>query len=235
MDDRNAIASGLLPPRLLCIALVLALISTIASLSARAAEGAKAPEAGAAYATPEAAFAAVFITSGLGERAYRENREYAAAIYEMPDGSWHSTAVVAGGQTQSTIPYHAVPPEAVNIVGAHTHGQPHIPGDAWNLYGVDFSQADLRNAVRNYRTTHGLIARQFLLTSELKILSLTITGEPALTVGLALVHLTEQPRLTPEAIHGTTEVLGQLPLPAESGARGGIFGTPVAAIGAPAF
>jgi len=214
---------GLLPPRLLCIALVLALLSTIVSLSASAAEVSALPDADAeaAYDSAEAAFAAVFINSGLGERAYQENREYAAAIYQLPDGHWHCTAVVAGGQTASAIPYHAVPPQALRIVGAHTHGQPHIPDDPWHLYGVDFSQADLRNAGYNYRATHGRIAVQLLLTSELKILRLTITGEPALAPSVLLVHVPEHDRLTPGAIHGTTEQLGQLPPPAAPHARAG--------------
>jgi hypothetical protein len=211
--ERGAQALGALPPPLLCIALVIALFSTIISLSASAAESTPVPGSETTYSSPEAAFAAIFIASGLGELAYRENREYAAAIYQMPDGRWRSTAVVAGSRTESAIPYHAVPEGALRIVGAHTHGQPHIPEDAGHLYGVDFSQADLHNAVQNYRTTRGRIAMQLLLSSELKILRLTLTGEPDLALGVAFVRSPKEARQTPGAIHGTTDLLGQLAAP----------------------
>jgi hypothetical protein len=227
--ERGVPALDMLPPRPLCIALVIALVSTIISLSASAAEGVPAADEDPAYASPEAAFAAVFLASGLGERGYWENREYAAAFYEMPDGSWHSTPIVAGTRTESAIPYHAVPPAALRIVGAHTHGQPHIPEDAWHLYGTDFSKADLRNAVHNYRATNGRIAAQFLLSSQLNILRLTLTGEPELALGVAFVRSPEEARLTPGAIHGTTELLGRLALPAAARTVGEAARTPQAA------
>lgn len=151
---------------------------------------------GHGYANAEAAFADVFLTSGLGLRAYRENREYAAAIYEMPDGSWHSTVPAAGGRMTSTIAYHLVPREALQIVGAHTHGQPIVPEDQGNTYGASFSSSDLRNASHNYRISRGKIAKQFLLTSELRILRLSLSGiGPGNESGL---------------VSSRTEVLGEL-------------------------
>jgi len=227
--ERGVQVTKLLPSRPLCIALVIALIGTNISLGVKAADGGMRPAGDAAYATPEAAFAAIFVTSGLGERAYQENREYAAAIYEMPDGLWYSTDVIAGSRLESAIPYHAVPPEALRIVGAHTHGQPRIPEDAWHLYGVDFSQADLRNAIYNYRTTHGRIAVQFLLSSELKILRLTLGGEAAMMPGVAFFRPSQEARLTPATIHGTTDLLGQLPLPDGTTTHGGPIRAPIAA------
>jgi hypothetical protein len=206
---RSARAPALLPPRLLCVALAIALVSTIISMTASAAETAPGDE-GRGYPSAEAAFAGAFIASGLAERGYRENREYAAAIYQLPDGSWHSTPALAGTRTESAIPYHAVPAAALQIVGAHTHGQPRIPEDPAHLYGVDFSQADLRNAVHNYRITRGRIAAQLLLTSELKVLRLTLSGDPELAMGETFVTSSEQARRAPGAIHGRMEVLDEL-------------------------
>ena len=130
--------------------------------------------ASAGYASAEEAFEAIFITSGVGQRGYDENREYAAALYQMPDGRWYATEVIAGGCTSSTIPYHKVPPEAIRIAGAHTHGQPHLPEDPSRIYGTDFSQTDRRNAIRAYQTTHGVIDTQFLLTSRLAVLRMSL-------------------------------------------------------------
>jgi hypothetical protein len=206
----------LLPPRLLRFALLLALVSTLLSLSAVAADSLQFPDDDTGYPSAEAAFAAEFITSGLGERAYRENREYAAAIYQLPDGSWHCTPAMAGSRTGSAIPYHAVPTSAVQIVGAHTHGQPHIPEDPWQLYGVDFSQADLRNAVHNYRTTKGRIAAQLLLTSDLRILRLTLSGEADPAAAEEMETSLQAGRLRSGGIHGRSELLGQLRIPAGS-------------------
>jgi hypothetical protein len=128
-----------------------------------------------AYADARQAFDAVFIRSGLGWRGYVENREYAAAIYLMPDGRWHATRPVRGGLTRSTIPYGEVPPDALQIVGAHTHGQPHIAGDSSHLYGTDFSEADRRAAIHNYQATRGRISSQLLLTSRLEILQMDLS------------------------------------------------------------
>lgn len=213
-DTRNDPVRTMMPPRLLCIALAIALVSTIISLSASAAEAQRPGEA--AYDSPEAAFAAVFLASGLGERAYHENREYAAAIYEMPDGRWYSTAVVAGDRTQSAIPYHAVPQAALRIVGAHTHGQPHIPEDDHHVYGLDFSQVDLRNGVSNFRSTHGRISAQLLLTSDLKILRLRLSGQPGMVLGLVSAPTKQEILLAPGDVRGTTELLGQLPVPTDA-------------------
>jgi hypothetical protein len=128
----------------------------------------------AGYATVEHAFEATFIESGLGQRGYDENREYAAALYLMPDGRWYSTPVLAGSRTVSSIPYHLVPAEAVRIAGAHTHGQPRIPEDPTHVYGTDFSQADRRNAIQAFRTSGGRIDTQLLLTSQLVVLRMSI-------------------------------------------------------------
>lgn len=127
------------------------------------------------YVDAEQAFDAVFIRSGLGWRGYVENREYAAAIYQMPDGRWHVTRPVAGNLTTSSIPYSKVPSEAIRVVGAHTHGQPHIAGDPSHLYGTSFSEADRRAAIHNYQVTHGRIATQLLLTSRLEILEMNLS------------------------------------------------------------
>ncbi len=205
--------SSMLPPRLLCIALVIALVGTIISMSAAAADATPPGAAEGAYDSPEAAFTAVFLTSGLAERGYQENREYAAAIYQLPDGRWYSTTAAPGSRTECAIPYHAVPPAAIRIVGAHTHGQAKIPEDSGHLYGLDFSQVDLRNAVRNYRVTHGRIAVQLLFTSELKILRLTISGQPESILGLVATAPTPEFRRVPGAVQGTTELLGQFPVP----------------------
>jgi hypothetical protein len=144
-----------------------ALLLGIVPLIARAA-----PEAG--YASAEQAFEAVFITSGIGQRGYDENREYAAALYQMPDGRWYATEVTAGNLTGCAIPYHAVPPAAMRIAGAHTHGQPRLPGDASHIYGTDFSQTDRRNAIGAYQASHGKIDSQLLLTSRLEVLRMSI-------------------------------------------------------------
>ena len=126
------------------------------------------------YSNAEEAFDAAFITSGIGARGYEENREYAAALYQMPDGLWHATPVVAGNVTTSSIPYHLVPPQAVRIAGAHTHGQPRLPEDPTHVYGTDFSQTDRRNAIRAYQASHGRIDSQLLLTSQLAVLRMSI-------------------------------------------------------------
>lgn len=128
----------------------------------------------AGYATAEQAFEVVFIASGISELGYEENREYAAALYQMPDGLWHATPVVAGNVTTSSIPYHLVPPQAVRIAGAHTHGQPRLPEDPTHVYGTDFSQTDRRNAIRAYQASHGRIDSQLLLTSQLAVLRMSI-------------------------------------------------------------
>jgi len=131
------------------------------------------PQASGPYATAESAFVAVFIESGLGRRAYRENLEYAAALYQLADGSWRSTRVRVGTCDGSLIPYSWVPAAAVRIVGAHTHGQPRLAEDPDRVYGTDFSAADRRNAEHNFRLTQGRIGGQLLLSSELKILRLS--------------------------------------------------------------
>jgi hypothetical protein len=147
---------------------------TIASLvlSVIARVACAAPEAG--YASAEQAFEAVFLASGIGQRGYEENREYAAALYQMPDGRWYATQVVAGSVTGCDIPYHAVPAAAIRIAGAHTHGQPRLPGDPSHIYGVDFSQTDRRNAIRAYQTSQGKVDSQLLLTSRLEVLRMSI-------------------------------------------------------------
>jgi hypothetical protein len=124
------------------------------------------------YPSAERAFEAAFIGSGLGLRGYFENREYASAIYRMPDGRWRFVAPVAGGSMTSSIPYGSVPAAAVSIVGAHTHGQPRIPGDRDGLYGTDFSVLDRRAALTNFTNSRGRIAAQLLLTSCFTILRL---------------------------------------------------------------
>jgi hypothetical protein len=146
-----------------------------AVLAACAALAAPACASDLGYADAEQAFDAVFIDSGLAERAYVENREYAAAIYQMPDGRWHATAAVAGDLTRSAIPYDAVPAQAMRVVGAHSHGRPDIPGDPSHRYGTDFSEADRHAAIHNYRATRGRIAVQLLLTSRLEILRMTLS------------------------------------------------------------
>lgn len=122
----------------------------------------------------ESAFVAAFITSGIGQRGYDENREYAAALYQMPDGRWYATPVVAGNERSCNIPYELVPAQAVRIAGAHTHGQPHIAGDSLHEYGTDFSQADRRIAVDAYRITRGRVDSQWLLTSRLQVLQMSV-------------------------------------------------------------
>ncbi len=202
-------AVRLLLNRKLCAALLATLAAALLSLNARAAQTPAALGSATGYASAEAAFSGEFLATGLAERGYRENREYAAAIYQMPDGLWYCTAIQAGSRTESSIPYHLVPEAALQIAGAHTHGQAHIPEDPRHLYGVDFSQADLNNALHNYRITHGRIATQLLLTSELQVLRLTISGQPDLAMGAAFVGSAEEARRTPGAIHGITERLGR--------------------------
>jgi len=119
------------------------------------------------------AFVAVFIDSGLGRRAYEENREYAAALYQMPDGRWHATPVSTGDLKSCRIPYDKVPDGAVRIAGAHTHGQPRIAGEGKQEFGTGFSTIDRRNALLSYRVTHGRVESQWLLTSHLQILELS--------------------------------------------------------------
>jgi hypothetical protein len=126
------------------------------------------------YATAEQAFAAAFINSGVGRRGYEQNREYAAALYELPDGRWYSTRVITGERLGSSIPYHLVPEQAVRIAGAHTHGSPWLPEDPSHIYGTDFSQTDRRNAMRAFRSSQGRIDSQFLLTSRLEVLRMSI-------------------------------------------------------------
>jgi len=126
------------------------------------------------YATAEQAFAAAFIDSGVGRRGYEQNREYAAALYQLPDGRWYTTVVIAGDRLGSSIPYHLVPNEAVRIAGAHTHGSPVLPEDPSHVYGTDFSQTDRRNAMRAFRSSQGRIDSQFLLTSRLEVLRMSI-------------------------------------------------------------
>jgi hypothetical protein len=198
----------IVPPRLLCLALAIALVSTIISLSAKAAGAIAAASPDTAYRSAEDAFTAVFLDSGLGQRAFRENREYAAAIYQLADGGWHCTLPVAGTRDESAIPYHAVPADAVRIVGAHTHGQPFVAGDSGHVYGVDFSRADLRNAVHNYRITHGRIAAQLLLSSEFKVLRFTLDGDPrSAHDDDAERSVYADPGIVIGALRGTTETL----------------------------
>jgi len=144
-------------------------------------------EESAGFSSAEDAFIAVFVRSGIGQRGYQENREYASALYQSPDGTWHSTAIVIGSRFESSIPYHLVPASAQRIVGAHTHGQPHVPEDALRLYGLDFSQTDRRNAVHNFAITGGRIQGQLLLSSDLKVLRLSLqsdrTDDPSRVVG----------------------------------------------------
>lgn len=133
------------------------------------------PAAQAAFASAQDAFQAVFIASGLARNAYDENREYAAAIYQMPDGHWYATRVLAGGRLSSSIPYHLVPRAAIRIAGAHTHGQPRLPEDPTHLYGTDFSQMDRRNAIRAYQASRGRIDTQLLLSSRLEVLEMSVS------------------------------------------------------------
>ncbi|MBV8211034.1 MAG: DUF4329 domain-containing protein [Burkholderiaceae bacterium] len=132
------------------------------------------PQQDRGFESAEAAFSATFIRSGIGQRGYDENREYAAALYQMPDGSWYATPVVAGGRDRCSIPYHLVPPEAVRIAGAHTHGRPELPGDSTHAYGTNFSQTDRRNAMQAYVASHGVIDTQLLLTSRLAVLRMSV-------------------------------------------------------------
>jgi hypothetical protein len=109
-----------------CVAMLVAAVSVAAAADPTSASSF---ESDSGYLDAEQAFHAVFIDSGLAWRAYVENREYAAAIYQMPDGRWHATGTVGGDLDSTSIPYRAVPPEAIRVVGAHTHGRPLIPGD----------------------------------------------------------------------------------------------------------
>jgi hypothetical protein len=202
-------AVSLSPQRASCAALVAAVATILLSANPRAAEIPPGIAPAQGYASAEAAFSGAFRETGLAERAYRENREYAAAIYRMPDGLWYCTPVQTGSRTESSIPYHLVPEAALQVAGAHTHGQETIPEDPQHRYGVDFSQADLNNALHNYRITHGRIAMQLLLTSELRVLRLTITGQPDLAIGAAFVSSSEEARRTPGAIHAMTERIGR--------------------------
>lgn len=141
--------------------------------------GAAAPDARCApdvgYENAEQAFEGAIIASGIGQRGYDENREYAAALYQMPNGRWYATPVIAGGRTSSSIPYHLVPGQAVRIAGVHTHGQPRLPEDPSHIYGTDFSRADRRNAMLAYQASHGRIDVQLLLTSQLTVLRMSIS------------------------------------------------------------
>lgn len=179
-------------------------IAACALLAAHAGEpGTQVDEpAQASYGSAEAAFRAVFLDSGLGERAYREDREYAAALYEMPDGSWRSTPVIAGERGNSLIPYHLVPAQARRIAGAHSHGSPLLPGDPDHVYGTDFSRADRRNAWLNFRASGGRIDTQLLLSSELKVLRLRLNAQ-----GIEL-PTAWYPDLPPPT---RTEIIGALP------------------------
>jgi hypothetical protein len=82
--------------------------------------------------------------------------------------------VVAGGQTSCRIAYDQVPEQAVRVAGVHTHGRPHLFGDADHEYGTGFSRLDIRNALFNYRATGGRIDSQWLLTSKLEVLEMSI-------------------------------------------------------------
>ena len=73
------------------------------------------PDGADGYPSAEATFDAVFLRSGAAQRAYHENREIAAAIYQLADGSWHSTALVTGTRLRSAIPYHSVPAGALRM------------------------------------------------------------------------------------------------------------------------
>jgi len=155
------------------------------------------------YESAEAAFVGVFITSGLGLRAFFENREYAAALYQLPDGSWHATPSVPGSRLASAIPYHAVPLDAVFIAGAHTHGQPHIPEDPDHDYGREFSNIDRTTALRNFQISRGKICKQLLLTSDMRILRLRFDER-------ALPSAENLP--TVGGVHDRIDVLGRLGL-----------------------
>lgn len=152
------------------------------------------------FDSAEDAFASTFLASGLAQRAFDENREYAAALYQMPDGRWHSTAAVAGDSQSSSIPYHQVPPAAVRIAGAHSHGQPVIPGDSRRDYGLDFSGTDRAHAMQAFRRSQGLIDTQLLLTSRLEVLRMTIGKrfDPA-TAQIAVSARTERLDVQPGA------------------------------------
>jgi hypothetical protein len=184
---------------------IAALLAVLAATCGQAAQpGDGRPELGRDFPSAEAAFFAVFIDSGLGERAYREDREYAAALYQTPDGRWHSTDVLPGDRDRSRIPYHAVPADALSIAGAHTHGQPDRAIDPQRVFGQTFSSADCDNALHNFVASRGRISQQFLLSSDLRILRMTFdvrpqAGEP---IGAA-----ERSR-----VHARTDPIGKLDL-----------------------
>lgn len=184
-------------------ALCLALGAIVPSAAPCTEEATYAP-ALAAYDSAESAFISVFVLSGLGRRAYRENREYAAAIYQLADGGWRVTPVQRGEELESSIPYHAVPANAQRIVGAHTHGQPRIPGDDEHLYGLDFSRADRNNALRNFLVSGGRICGQLVLSSNLRILRLNLHTAPVTTAPNAG---------RPLEVTSTEDILGQLAEP----------------------
>jgi hypothetical protein len=180
---------------LLHAVLAMALACALAAPAAAAVDG---------YDSAESAFRAAFIDSGVAGRAYAQDRECAAALYEMPDGRWHSTPVRAGERDRSLIPNHEVPPEALRIIGAHTHGRPHEALDQGQVWGLGYSQADLRNAWHNFTVTQGRIAGQLLLSSDLRILRLGWSG-PA-----AVAPAAWSAGAVAAAPQGRIEVIGQL-------------------------
>jgi len=132
------------------------------------------PADGRSFGTAQEAFEAIVIDSGLARRAWRENREVAVAFYRLPDGAWRATSVHEGDEWTSSIPYHEVPPQAIEIASAHTHGQPSLAGDGGRIYGLDFSRVDRDNALHNFALTRGRIATHFLVTSRMQVRRLSV-------------------------------------------------------------
>jgi len=132
------------------------------------------PADGRSFESAQDAFQAIVIDSGLARRAWRENREVAVAFYRLPDGAWHATSVHEGDEWTSSIPYHEVPPAAIEIASAHTHGQPSVAGEGGRIYGLDFSRVDRDNALHNFALTRGRIALHFLVTSRMQVRRLLV-------------------------------------------------------------
>jgi hypothetical protein len=119
------------------------------------------------YRTPEEAFNAAFIASGLGMRGYFQNREYGTRLYQATGGGWGYLPPIAGGRTGVTLP--PPPSDAVTYIDAHSHGQPRIP-EKDGIFGLNPSPDDFQLSFSLSQRDSGRYGGGIVLTSDFKVL-----------------------------------------------------------------
>jgi hypothetical protein len=142
----------------------------VGALAAAASSGDGDGDAAARFATADAA--AFDVLNRINPVSVRENREHGGWIYRKPDGSFNSTAPVAGSVASVNIgnPASTVPRGTAASASYHTHGGPDPRYDNENFSPQDVLSDTLVGLDGYLGTPSGLLKKHVVSTNQIVVL-----------------------------------------------------------------